>query len=278
MGMEQTIAEVQALIATYGLSVVGALVVLIVGWIAANWLSGLLNKALSRTDKVDATLRGFLVSLLRDGILTFTVVAMLNQFGVQTTSLIAVLGAASLAIGLALQGTLSNVAAGAMLLLFRPFKVGDYIDAGGISGTVKQISLFITEFATPDNVQILVPNSKIWGAAIMNYSFHATRRVDLVLGISYEDDVEKTVKIVEEMAAAEPRVLQDPAPLVVVGELADNSVNLTIRLWCNAGDYWPLKFDMTKAMKLRMDKEGISIPYPQRTVHVVGSNAALAAE
>ena len=259
---------------SYGFDVLTGFVILIVGWILAGWSSRAVNKGLSRIEKVDATLRGFLASLTRYIVLIFTVVAVLNRFGVQTTSIIAVLGAASLAIGLALQGTLSNVAAGVMLLFFRPFKVGDYVEAGGLAGTVKEINLFVTELSTPDNVQILAPNSQIWGSAVKNYSFHETRRVDLVLGISYEDDVDKAIGVVETMAKADERVLDDPAPMVVVGELADNSVNLVIRLWCNAGDYWPLKFDMTKALKQRMDTEGISIPYPQRTLHVVGSAVA----
>ncbi len=272
--------EVQALVATYGLSVIGAIAVLVVGWILAGWASRAVNQGLSKIEKVDATLRGFLASLTRYIVLIFTIVAVLNRFGVQTTSIIAVLGAASLAIGLALQGTLSNVAAGVMLLFFRPFKVGDYVEAGGLAGTVKVITLFVTELSTPDNVQILAPNSQIWGSAIKNYSFHETRRLDLSLGISYEDDVDKAIGLVEAMAQADDRVLDDPAPMVVVGELADSSVNLVIRLWCKSADYWPLKFDMTKALKQRMDAEGISIPYPQRTLHVVGSAAtqAVAAE
>ncbi len=272
--METAIEEVQALVATYGLSVIGAIAVLIFGWILAGLASKAVSKTLSKLPKVDVTLRGFMASAVRYLILIFTVVAVLNQFGVQTTSIIAVLGAASLAIGLALQGTLSNVAAGVMLLLFRPFKVGDYVDAAGLAGTVKSITLFMTELATPDNVQILVPNGKIWGAAIKNYSFHATRRVDMVLGISYEDDIDKAVRLVEEMAKADGRVHAEPAPVVVVGELADSSVNIVIRLWCDAANYWPLKFEMTKALKQRMDKEGISIPYPQRTLHVVGGAEA----
>jgi small conductance mechanosensitive channel len=274
--MESTMNEIQALVATYGVSVIGAIAVLVVGWILAGWASRAVGTGLSKVEKVDETLRGFLASLTRYIVLIFTVVAVLNRFGVQTTSIIAVLGAASLAIGLALQGTLSNVAAGVMLLFFRPFKVGDYVEAGGVAGTVKEISLFVTELSTPDNVQILAPNSQIWGSAVKNYSFHETRRVDLVLGISYEDDLDKAIGVVEALAQADGRVHDDPAPMVVVSELADNSVNLVIRLWCKSGDYWPLKFDMTKALKQRMDAEGISIPYPQRTLHVVGPAAATA--
>ena len=272
-------AEIWTLIATYGFQVVGAIVVLIVGWMAAGMAARWAAKGLAKTGKVDETLTGFLSSLAKYLVLIVVVIMVLNLFGVQTTSLIAVLGAASLAIGLALQGTLSNIAAGVMLLLFRPFKVNDYIEGGGQAGTVKAISLFVTELATPDNVQILVPNSQMWGSAIKNYSFHATRRVDMVLGISYEDDVEKAVGIIEQMAGDDGRVMDDPAPQIVVGELADSSVNIVIRLWCQAGDYWGIKFDMTKALKLRMDAEGISIPYPQRTLHVVGGEkAGLAAE
>ena len=271
--VQETMNELMFFASTYGLRIVGAIVVLIIGWIIAGWAGRATGKYLSRIKQVDPTLRGFLSSLVRYLILIFTVVAVLNQFGVQTTSIIAVLGAASLAIGLALQGTLTNVAAGTMLLLFRPFKIGDYVEAGGHAGTVKQISLFVTELATPDNVQILVPNSQVWGAAITNYSFHPTRRCDIALGIAYEADVERAGRVIEEMAAAESRVLSDPAPQIVVTELADSSVNFAIRLWCQAGDYWDLKFDMTKALKQRMDAEGISIPYPQRTVHMVQAAA-----
>jgi small conductance mechanosensitive channel len=276
------LTELWTLVAAYGLQVLGAIVVLIVGWIASGLGARWTAKGLAKTGRVDATLTGFLSSLVKYLILIVMVIMVLNLFGVQTTSLIAVLGAASLAIGLALQGTLSNVAAGVMLLLFRPFKVGDYIEGGGQAGTVKTITLFVSELATPDNVQIIVPNSQLWGSAIKNYknySFHATRRVDMVLGISYEDDVEKAVGIVEQMAQDDGRVLADPPPQIVVGELGASSVDIVIRLWCNAADYWTLKFDMTKALKLRMDAEGISIPYPQRTVHVVGVEpASLAAE
>ncbi|MEM7224266.1 MAG: mechanosensitive ion channel domain-containing protein [Pseudomonadota bacterium] len=271
--MQEAMSEAMFFASTYGLRIVGAIVVLIVGWIIAGWAGRATAKYLGRIKQVDPTLRGFLSSLVRYIILIFTVVAVLNQFGVQTTSIIAVLGAASLAVGLALQGTLSNVAAGTMLLLFRPFKIDDYIEAAGEAGTVKQISLFVTELATPDNVQILLPNSQVWGSAITNYSYHPTRRCDILLGIAYEADVERAGQVIEEMAAAEPRVLKDPAPQIVVMELADSSVNYAIRLWCNSADYWNLKFDMTKALKQRMDAEGISIPYPQRMVHMVQAPA-----
>ena len=192
-----------------------------------------------------------------------------SQCGIETTSLIAVFGAAGLAIGLALQGTLSNVAAGVMLLIFRPFKVGDFVEAGGTAGTVKGITLFVSELATPDNVQILVPNSQVWGTIVKNYSHHETRRVDLVMGIDYADDIDKAQTVVERVVKADSRVLADPAPMVVVGNLGESSVDLTIRVWCQSGDYWPLKFDLTKTLKQEFDKEQLSIPFPQQTVHMI---------
>jgi len=271
--MENDINEVWQLVVelltTYGLDVVGAVVILVVGWIAAGWIGGAVRRSLARFPKVDVTLQTFFASFARYVILIFTVLAVLSQFGVQTASLIAVFGAAGLAIGLALQGTLSNVAAGVMLLIFRPFKIGDFIEGAGLSGTVKGITLFVTELATPDNVQIVVPNSQLWGAAIKNYSHHPTRRVDLVVGIAYEDSIDKAMDAVRDVIVKDPRSLADPEPMIAVAELADSSVNLVVRVWCEAANYWGLKFDLTKAIKERLDAEGISIPFPQRTVHLV---------
>lgn len=268
---EELWTMVVALVTSYGLSVIGAIVILIVGFVIAGWVRRSVERGLSKFRKVDETLRSFFSSLAYYAIIVFTIIAVLSQFGVETTSFIAVLGAAGLAIGLALQGTLSNVAAGVMLLLFRPFKVGDYVEAGGLAGTVKSISLFVTELATPDNVQIIAPNSELWGSAIKNYSFHLTRRVDIVLGIAYEDEIDKALAAIVEEAKKDSRVLGDPEPMAAVTDLGDSSVNFTVRVWCNAADFWPLKFDLTKNLKNRMDAEGITIPYPQRTVHTVGA-------
>lgn len=268
---EELWTMVVALVTSYGLSVIGAIVILIVGFVIAGWVRRSVERGLSKFRKVDETLRSFFSSLAYYAIIVFTIIAVLSQFGVETTSFIAVLGAAGLAIGLALQGTLSNVAAGVMLLLFRPFKVGDYVEAGGLAGTVKSISLFVTELATPDNVQIIAPNSELWGSAIKNYSFHPTRRVDIVLGIAYEDEIDKALAAIVEEAKKDSRVLGDPEPMAAVTDLGDSSVNFTVRVWCNAADFWPLKFDLTKNLKNRMDAEGITIPYPQRTVHMVGA-------
>ncbi len=265
---------VVGLVTSYGLSVVGAIVILIVGFVIAGWVRGRVKSALSRVRKVDETLRDFFSSLAYYAVVVFTIVAVLAQFGVQTTSFIAVIGAAGLAIGLALQGTLSNVAAGVMLLLFRPFKIGDYIEGGGLAGTVKGVTLFVTELATPDNVQIIAPNSQLWGSAIKNYSFHATRRVDIVIGIAYEDEIDQALAAIVDECKKDSRVQADPAPMAAVTDLGDSSVNFTVRVWCNAADYWGLKFDLTKNLKNRMDAENISIPYPQRTVHMSASPAA----
>ena len=275
--MEQSIEEVwtmvMALVASYGLSVIGAIVILIVGFVVAGWARGSIKRGLSRFKNIDATLRSFFSSLAYYAVIIFTVVAVLSQFGVETTSFIAALGAAGLAIGLALQGTLSNVAAGVMLLLFRPFKIGDYIEGGGLAGTVKDISLFITELATPDNVQILAPNAQIWGSAIKNYSFHPTRRVDIVIGIAYEDDIDKALAAIIDETKKDSRVVAEPEPMAAVTDLGDSSVNFVVRVWCNAADYWGLKFDLTKNLKNRMDMENITIPFPQRTMHMVGAAA-----
>lgn len=270
--MEQQIRDlanqILEIVATYGLDVVGAIVILIVGLMFAGWAQRATRKALGKVQKLDATLRGFFASIVRYFIIIIVVLAVLNQFGVQTTSLIAVLGAAGLAIGLALQGTLSNVAAGVMLLIFRPFKVGDYIDAGGQAGTVYSLTLFVTELNTPDNVHIIVPNSQVWGSAIKNFSFNATRRVDLLIGIAYEDDIGKAMASIRDVIQSDDRVHGDPEPLIAVSELADSSVNLVVRVWCDRGDYWPIKFDLTKAIKERLDADNISIPYPQRQIHM----------
>ncbi len=265
--------QIIALIATYGLNVVGAIVVLVIGLIAAGWAKRTVRRLLRRTGRVDDTLTGFLGSLVKYAVVAFTVIAVLQQFGVEATSLVAVFGAAGLAIGLALQGTLSNVAAGVMLLLFRPFKVGDYIDAGGQAGTVKIISLFTTELATPDNVQIIVPNGAIWGTAIKNYSFNDTRRIDLLMGIDYGDDIDTAMATINRVIGEEPLALADPEPLVAVSELADSSVNLVVRVWVDASDYWSVRFDLTKKLKERLEADGISIPFPQRVVHMATAAA-----
>jgi small conductance mechanosensitive channel len=259
---------IERIITTYGLSVVGGIAILIVGWIVAGFVNRTIRRVMGRREKVDPLLVGFVASLVKYLILAFTVVAVLNQFGVQTASMIAVLGAAGLAIGLALQGTLSHLAAGVMIMIFRPFRQGHYIEAAGTAGTVKDVTLFTTELATPDNIQIIVPNGKVWGDVVKNFSFHETRRVDFSLGIGYGDDIDKAIKTVQGVIGKEKRVHGEPEPMIVVGALADSSVNLTIRVWCASSDYWGVKFDLTKAFKEALDKASISIPFPQRDVHL----------
>lgn len=262
--MEGMIQQMISLVAGYALDVIGAVVILIIGWIAAGWVRKGVYKSLGRAKHVDETLRTFFANLARYTVLIFMIIAVLAQFGIQTASLIAIFGAAGLAIGFALQGTLSNIAAGVMLLIFRPFKVGDFVEAAGIAGTVKEINLFVTELSTPDNVQILAPNGQVWGACVKNYSFHQTRRVDRLIGIDYGDSIEASMAAIQEIVNADSRALQDPAPMVAVAELADSSVNLTVRAWCQGGDYWPLKFDLTKRFKEGLEAKGMTIPFPQR--------------
>ena len=270
---QQIVDEIVTLVSTYGLNVVGAIVILILGKMVAGWAERSVVKMLSRSDKIDQTLTKFFGNLVRYTVLVFTVLAVLDQFGVQTASLLAVFGAGALAIGLALQGTLSNVAAGVMLLIFRPFKIGDFVSVAGQSGTVKSLSLFVTELATPDNVQILIPNGQVWGSAVTNFSHHATRRVDIVMSIAYDDSIETATATCRKVIGDEPRIHNDPEPFIAVGELADSSVNLILRLWCDAGDYWGVKFDMTRKLKEQFDADGLSIPFPQSDVHMHQASA-----
>ena len=266
---QQITDEIIKLLTAYGLDVVGAVVILIVGWIAAGWAERVVGRMLGRSQYADETLRSFFGNLVRYTVLIFTVLAMLDQFGVQTASLLAVFGAGALAIGLALQGTLSNVAAGVMLLIFRPFKIGDYIEAAGHGGTVKALSLFVTEVATPNNIQVLIPNGQVWGSSIVNYSHHTTRRIDIVMSIAYDDDIEAAMDTCRKVIADEPRIHADPEPFVGVAAPADSSINLDVRLWCDAGDYWPVKYDMTQKLKERFDTDGLTIPFPRRDVHLI---------
>lgn len=213
-------------------------------------------------------------NIVRYAVLVLVLIAVLSKFGIQTTSIIAVLGAAGIAVGLALQGALSNVAAGILLLVLRPFRVGDFIDADGISGTVDEIGLFATQMRTAEGVYQMVPNSQLTGRTIRNFSRLETRRVDIVVGISYDDDIDRASDILLSLMTGDERVLADPAPQVMVTELGDSSVNLTMRCWTRIENYWPLLFDLTKQSKTAIEAEGMSIPFPQREVHVREQAAA----
>ncbi|WP_395344778.1 mechanosensitive ion channel family protein [Ningiella sp. W23] len=251
----------------FAINLLIAIVIFVVGRIVVNIIVKIVGKLLAKSS-YDEMLVDFIMGIVRSILLLFVIIAALDQLGVDTTSLVAILGAAGLAIGLSLQGSLQNFAAGVMLLVFKPFKSGDFVDAGGVSGTVKGISIFTTTMNTPDNKEIIVPNGLIYSGAITNYSAKETRRVDMVFGIGYGDDLKKAKTILEEMVAAEERVLKDPAPTVAVSELGDSSVNFVVRPWVKSADYWGVMFDFTEAVKLRFDQEGISIPFPQMDVHV----------
>ncbi len=262
------LSEAINLAVQYGLDLLGALIILIGGWIVAGWVQRRLLRVLARAPRVDETLRPVIASVVRYAILVFVLIAVLAQFGVQTTSIIALLGAASLAVGLALQGTLQNIAAGIMLLFLRPFRVGDYIDAEGLSGTVNEIGLFTTHMRTYNGIYLEVPNGQLWNRAILNYSRVPARRLDIVVGISYGDDIDKALGALLDLLTSDERVNAEPGPQVMVKELADSSVNLNLRCWTAPGNYWNLMFDINKAAKQRLDAEGITIPFPQRDVHL----------
>jgi small conductance mechanosensitive channel len=244
--------QIVTFITVYGLSVIGGIALLVIGWTIAGWASRAVDTTMARLHKFDLTLRRFVASMVRYMIITFTVLAVLSQFGVQTASLITVFGAAGLAIGLALQGTLSNLAAGVMILIFRPFKIGESVDAGGARGTVESIDLFTTELRSPDNVQLLVPNGKIWGASVTNFSIHTTRRVDLKLVVDGAADLEQTMAAVLEILTADARTHGEPAPSVTFVELAEATVTLTAQAWCNSADYNDHKVALMKALKQRL--------------------------
>ncbi|MFC3613724.1 mechanosensitive ion channel family protein [Lutimaribacter marinistellae] len=263
--MEDMMAEA-ALLGPLILNAIKALIVLVVGWMAAGAISGVVRRRINKTPRIDPTLGNFAAGAVKWIILAIVLVAVLGLFGIQATSIVAILGAASLAIGLALQGTLADLAAGVMLVVFRPYKLGDFVDIAGTSGTVKNLDLFTTELVTPDNVQIIVPNGKAWGQIITNFSAHPTRRLDMTFGIDYDDDPEKAMAIILDIARAEPRIHDDPEPWVRVTNLNDSSVDLTARLWCDAADYWELKFLLYKEVKKSFDAQGISIPYPHQVI------------
>ena len=249
--------------AGWATNILGAVLVLLAGlWIAAR-LGGVVRRMGQRHPRLDVTLFNFLGSLVRWAVVVLTGIIVLGQFGVQTTSLIALLGAAGLAVGLALQGTLSNLAAGVMLLIFRPFKVGDYVTVGGHSGTVEEIALFTTSLVSPDNVLTIVPNGDIWATAVTNFSAKPTRRLDLVFGVSYATDLKLAEQTLRELIDADERTLAEPAePFVAVTNLNASSVDFTIRVWCKASDYWALRFHLLKTVKETFDQRGIEIPFP----------------
>nr|MBF0221835.1 mechanosensitive ion channel [Desulfobulbaceae bacterium] len=251
----------------YSGKIIAALLIFIIGrWLAIR-LSSMFSKILEK-NKVEITLVSFLKNIIYYALLIAVLIAALNQLGINTASFLTVVGAAGLAIGLALKDSLSNFSSGVMLILFRPFKIGDFVTAAGVSGTVNQISIFNTEMATPDNQKIIIPNSAIMGGVITNVTANPTRRIDLVAGISYADDIGTARKVLEKIIADDSRILADPATKIAVSELGDSSVNFIVRPWVNAEEYWDVRFSITEQIKLQFDAAGLNIPYPQQDVHL----------
>ncbi len=259
--------KVQTIGIDFGIEAIIAVLIFYVGRIVARLITrGLHN--LMQARGVDKILETFVCNLVYWAMMTFVVIAAISKIGIQTTSLIAVMGAAGLAVGLALQGSLANFAAGVLIVLFRPYRVGDFVEAAGISGSVEQVQILTTILNTGDNKMIIVPNGQIMGSIITNYSANDTRRVDMTIGVAYDDDLDKVRSAIQSLIGADDRILDEPECLIAVAELADSSVNFTVRPWVKTSDYWGVKFDLTEAIKKHFDKEGISFPYPQQDVHI----------
>jgi len=265
--MNELLNKVLEYLTLYGIRVIAALAILVIGRWIALWIRSLLAKLLKKRN-VDGTIISFLSSIVYIGLLVFVVISALKQLGIDTTSAAAVIAAAGLAIGLALQGSLANFAAGFLLIIFHPFKEGDFIEAAGSAGIVKKIQIFTTTLLTPDNKMIIIPNNKITGDNITNFTAQETRRIEWIVGVSYEDDIDKVKKILSGIIEKDERILSDPAPQVAVKELADSSVNFVVRAWAKTSDYWNVFFDTTESVKKRLDEEGVSIPFPQQDVHL----------
>lgn len=265
--MEGILLTIQEKGLEIGLNLLYAIAILVIGrWIAMA-IRGLLRKMLTGR-KIDLTIVSFVCSMVYIALMTFVVLAALSKLGVQTTSFVAVIGAAGLAIGLALQGSLANFAAGFLMVIFRPFKVGDFIEGAGTAGIVEEIQVFTTQLKTPDNKTIIIPNAKLTGDNITNYSAKETRRVEFTPGVSYRADIRKVKEVLQGIVNSDGRILKDPAPQIALGELADSSVNFVVRVWVKTSDYWDVFFETMEKIKLRFDEEGIEIPFPQRDVHL----------
>ncbi|VAW47689.1 Potassium efflux system KefA protein / Small-conductance mechanosensitive channel [hydrothermal vent metagenome] len=251
----------------WAVKLVTAILIFVIGRIVIRFIVNLVKKILHKS-KMDEALINFVGSILSAVLLLFIIIAALNQLGVDTSSLVALIAAAGLAIGLALQGSMQNFAAGVMLLVFKPFKSGDFIEAGGVTGVVEKIQIFSTQMRTGDNKEVTVPNGAIYSGAITNFSARDTRRVDMVFGIGYDDDIRLAKSILEKLVSEDSRILPEPAPVIALSELADSSVNFVVRPWVNSGDYWGVMWDMNEKVKLAFDEAEISIPYPQMDVHL----------
>ncbi len=271
----EVLNKIYVFLAEYGLRILGALVIFFVGRWVAKVISGLAAKGMTRA-KMDETLIRFIKDLCYVAVLTFVVIAALDKLGFYAGSFVAVIGAAGLAVGLALQGSLSNFASGVLMLIFKPMRVGDFVEAGGTKGTVKEIGILTTILSSPDNVRIIVPNSQVMGGNISNYTINGTRRVDMVIGVSYGDDLKKAKGVIESVLAADERILSDPVPVVAVSALAESSVNFVVRPWVKVTDYWPAYFDLTEKIKVALDDNNITIPFPQHDVHLKNGDVSTA--
>lgn len=267
MNIDQIMDQLPSLIITYGTQLVMAIVIFLIGKWVAKAVSNAVVKGMNKKD-VDRTISSFIGNLIYCGLFAFVIIAALGQLGIQTASFVAIIGAAGLAVGFALQGSLSNFASGVLLILFRPIRSGDFVEAAGEAAVVDQIGIFSTTMKTGDNKVIIVPNSNIMGGNITNYSLEATRRIDLVIGIGYDADIRKAKEVLEDIINKEERVLKEPGTIIGVAELADFSVNFVVRPWVNSGDYWPTKFALLETIKIRFDAENISIPFPQMDIHL----------
>ena len=267
MNIDQIMDQLPSLIITYGTQLVMAIVIFLIGKWVAKAVSNAVVKGMNKKD-VDRTVSSFVGNLIYCGLFAFVIIAALGQLGIQTASFVAIIGAAGLAVGFALQGSLSNFASGVLLILFRPIRSGDFVEAAGEAAVVDQIGIFSTTMKTGDNKVIIIPNSNIMGGNITNYSLEATRRIDLVIGIGYDADIRKAKEVLEDIINKEERVLKEPGTTIGVAELADSSVNFVVRPWVNSGDYWPTKFALLETIKIRFDAENISIPFPQMDIHL----------
>jgi small conductance mechanosensitive channel len=256
----------------FGIKLATALAIFLIGKFIIRLIVGTISKVMTN-QAVDKTLKTFICNFVQISLMVVVVIASIGALGVETTSFIAIIGTAGLAVGLALQGSLSNFASGVLIVLFRPYRVGDFIEAAGIAGNVDQVQILTTILKTGDNKQIIVPNSQIMDSIITNYSANDTRRVDMVIGVSYDDDLDKVRKTLQNLIATEERILDEPATTIAVSALADSSVNFVVRPWVKSSDYWGVMFDMTEAIKKRFDKEGISFPYPQQDVHLYNQDS-----
>jgi len=273
MDPQKWLDQIQAYLAESGLKLLGAVLIVLIGWWVAKLVRRVLRQLLTRA-KLDPTLVSFAASAAYVALMAFVIIAALSKLGVETTSFVAAMGAVALAIGFALQGSLANLAAGVLLVAFRPFKVDDFVEAASVMGTVEEVGMFTTQLKTPDNKTVIIPNAKLTGDNITNYTTKGIRRLDMVIGVAYREDTAKVKDILKDILASDQRILKDPEPTIGVLELADSSVNFAVRPWVSVPEYWDVYFDTMETAKRRFDEAGVSIPFPQQDVHIVREETA----